>query len=250
MTVIEAHGLCVRYGHESALEGVELEVPAGDFLAVVGPNGSGKTTLVRAILGLVPAHSGTVLLHGLPPERATRAHPVGYLPQALSFADSRFPATVREVVGSGLVGRRMPQSNGKAAPSPEREVERVLDLLKIRSLAARRVGTLSGGQQQRTHLARALVTRPRILVLDEPTGALDPESRDCFFETLAGVNKEGGVTIVMVSHDVASVARAARTILYLDRTPRYYGPAEDWERRAGGHYFGAGHHHGRAGGPL
>lgn len=244
MIVIEARGLAVRYGAEPALANVDLEVPEGDFLAVVGPNGSGKTTLVRAILGLVPAHQGTVLLHGLPPARAARAHAVGYLPQTLSFADGRFPATVREVVASGLVGRTSsPPRAGRAGP--DQEVDRVLHLLDITGLAARRIGTLSGGQQQRAHLARALVSRPRTLVMDEPTGALDPESRDCFFETLASVNTDDGVTIVMVSHDVASVARMARTILYLDRTPRYYGPVEGWEHRAGGHYFAEGHHHRR-----
>ena len=243
MTVIEAHSLCVRYGAESALQDVELVVPEGDFLAVVGPNGSGKTTLVRAILGLVPVHTGTVRLHGLAPARATRTRRIGYLPQALSAADGTFPATVREVVASGLVGGTgRPRPAGRAAQ--EAEIRRVLELLGIVSLAERRIGTLSGGQQQRAHLARALVPRPGVLILDEPTGALDPESRDCFYETLVSVNREDGVTVVMVSHDVATLARAARTILYLDRTPRYYGPVDGWEHRGGGHYFGEGHHHG------
>lgn len=237
MTVIEAKELCVRYGQHTALENVTFALARSDFLAVVGPNGSGKTTLIKAILGLVPVASGIILLNGLPPAEAVRRNGVGYLPQKSSFADPLFPATVREVVRSGF-------HRPAAAVQPEVEVERALELLRIGGLGGMRVGELSGGQQQRVHLARALVSRPTLLVLDEPTGALDPESRKCFYETLVGINQEQGVTVILVSHDVATLSRAARTILYLDRSPRFYGSVADFSEKTAAHYFGEGHRHG------
>lgn len=235
--LVEARGLSVRYGNYEALSGVDLDVAAGDFLAVVGPNGSGKSTLVRAILGLVPASSGTVRIGGFPPTEATRRRSIGYLPQKSSYADPRFPATVREVVASGL---RRGAAGGKAS------VQEVLDLLRVADLSELRIGTLSGGQQQRAHLARALVGGPELLILDEPTGALDPESRECFYATLNDIN-ERGVAVLIVSHDLVAVSRAARTVLYLDRVALYSGSLAGFQARAPEHYFGGSvHRHGDA----
>jgi zinc transport system ATP-binding protein len=235
--VIEARELTVTYGPYTALQDVSFTVERGDFLAVIGPNGSGKTTLIRAILGLVQAARGTILLNGLSPAAATRQEGVGYLPQKAALSDPRFPATVHEVILSGLALHR-----GEARP--ETEVRQAMQLLRVGGLGGRRVGELSGGQQQRVHLARALVRRPRLLVLDEPTGALDPESRECFYETLVDINAQQGVTVILVSHDIESVSRAARSVLYLDRALRFHGSVEDFTAKAGEHYFGEGHRHG------
>lgn len=231
--LVLARGLSVRYGSYEALREVDFALEPGGFLALVGPNGSGKSTLVRALLGLVEPAAGEVLLHGKPPAEALREFPVGYLPQKSSYADPRFPATAREVVASGQRGRK---------PDP-RAVEEAMRLLRVEGLARRRVGSLSGGQQQRVHLARALVDKPSLLVLDEPTGALDPESRGCFYETLAELN-EGGVAILIVSHDLEAVGNYARSLLYLDRSPIYFGSVEGFGERAPAHYFAGEHHHG------
>jgi zinc transport system ATP-binding protein len=259
MSLLEARGLAVRYGAYEALSGVDLDLSGGDFLAVVGPNGSGKSTLVRALLGLLPIASGTVLLGGLPPAAALRKHAVGYLPQKSSYADPRFPASVREVVASGLgatagrgarsrlgaIGPDAPGGGRHGGRAGERAaVDRALDLLRVFELSELRIGTLSGGQQQRVHLARALVRGPELLLLDEPTGALDPESRECFFATLAEINEEG-VGVLIVSHDLLAVSKAARSVLYLDRRPLYYGAIAGFQERAPEHYFGgAVHEHG------
>lgn len=238
MNIAQARNLTVRYGGYTALEDVGFSLESGDFAAIVGPNGSGKSTLVKALLGLVRPASGTVTVFGLPPGEATRRHPVGYLPQQASFAEASFPATVREVVASGLPYRDM------AA------VEEAMVLLRVDSLASARVGTLSGGQQQRTHLARALARKPEFLILDEPTGALDPESRECFYSTLNELN-EGGVAILIVSHDLDAVSRRAGKVLLLDRRALYWGDVEGFRNREPGHYFADGsaylhsHGHGR-----
>ncbi len=224
MNIIAVRGLSVRYGSWLALEGIDFSLASADFTAVVGPNGSGKSTFIRTLLGLVPPSAGSVELFGLPPAKALARHPVGYLPQKSSFAEANFPATVREVVGSGL-----PYRDNEA-------VDHALAMLRIADLSAERIGTLSGGQQQRAHLARALVRKPEFLILDEPTGALDPESRDCFYATLDELN-ENGVAILIVSHDLDAVERSATRVLYLDRRPLYWGSIEGYRHREPGHYF-------------
>lgn len=225
MSIVEARDLSVRYGGYEALSGISFSMERGDFVAVVGPNGSGKSTLVKAILGLIEPSSGSVTLYGKPPSRSLREHPVGYLPQKSTYVDPRIPATAREVVGSGL-------KRGNAAA-----VDAAMELLRVSDLAGLRVGTLSGGQQQRVHLARALVRKPEFLVLDEPTGALDPESRDCFHTTLHELNDEG-IAILIVSHDIEAVARSAGKVLFLDRTILYWGGVDGFRERSPQHYFG------------
>lgn len=225
MSIAKIEGMSVRYGSYEALDNVEFSIEKGDFIAVVGPNGSGKSTLVKAMLGLERPSAGKIELFGLPPAEALAKHSVGYLPQKSTYADPRFPATVREVVASGL-SRRDPVATADA-----------MDLLRVAALADLRIGTLSGGQQQRVHLARALVRRPEFLILDEPTGALDPESRDCFYSTLKELNDEG-VAILIVSHDLDAVSRSAGKVLFLDRRMLYWGDIAGFRARTPDHYFG------------
>jgi zinc transport system ATP-binding protein len=228
--LITFRGLYVRYGQYEILSAIDLAIPEGDFLALAGPNGSGKTTLIKALVGLLPAAKGEILLApGLK---------LGYLPQKASYTDPRFPATVREVVASGLGARRF-LTRGRRTRDNER-IENALILLRIEDLADKRIGRLSGGQQQRVHLARALVDSPSLLVLDEPTGALDPQSRECFYSTLAHLNSRHGVTIVIATHDNRSIGEYAHSILYLDRRVVFYGPLADFEgSSAARQYFGA-----------
>ena len=128
------------------------------------------------------------------------------------------------------------------------KVRDTLRLLQIEDLAGMRVGKLSGGQQQRVHLARAMVDAPSLLVLDEPTGALDPQSRECFYSTLAHLNQKHAVTIVIVTHDSHTIGDYARTILYLDRRLIYHGPMKEFEEAPSSrHYFGKDHQHGERG---
>jgi zinc transport system ATP-binding protein len=227
--VITVRGLHVRYGQYEILSGINFTVPAGDFLAIAGPNGSGKTTLVKALAGILPAAKGEIIF--------TPGLKLGYLPQKTAYADPRFPATVREVVASGLAARKI-FPRGLNARDKER-IEDALGLLQIEDLANKRIGKLSGGQQQRVHLARALVDNPSLLILDEPTGALDPRSRECFYSTLVHLNRQHGVSIIIVTHDVSAIGEYAASILYLDRKVLFHGPLADFEAAAAPeHYFG------------
>jgi zinc transport system ATP-binding protein len=200
----------------------------------VGPNGSGKTTLIKTLVGLVPAAAGKVIF--APGVR------LGYLPQKALYADPRFPATVREVVASGLIARPFPR---RLTPHDREQVGDALSLLQIEDLADKRIGRLSGGQQQRVHLARAMVDNPSLLILDEPTGALDPHSRECFYSTLAHLHSHHGVTIIIVTHDSHSIGDYAASILFLDRKVLFYGPMKSFEADARQeHYFGMHQGHG------
>ena len=221
MNCIQASELTVSYGPVLALDRVSWQANAGEFWAVVGPNGSGKTTLLKAILGLLRPDSGAVTLFGESPSHFRAWPRVGYLPHVAGSPFPRFPATVREVVGVGrLAGRRFPRWLNRA---DEAAVDEALERLGAADLASRRIGELSGGQRQRAMLARALVNRADLLLLDEPTAALDPESRDAFCKLLAELHRQDGVTIVMVTHDSATAGRYADRLLYVDRTVVFSG---------------------------
>jgi len=236
--LIQVEGLTVRYGAYEVLTDISFSVPSGDFLAVAGPNGSGKTTLIKALVGLTPPAGGRI--------RTGPGVSLGYLPQKSTYVDPRFPATVREVVESGvLVRRSFPK---RITRRDEEKIQDTLRLLQIEDLADMRVGKLSGGQQQRVHLSRAMVDDPNLLVLDEPTGALDPRSRECFYSTLAHLNRKHQVTVIIVTHDSHSIGDYARTILYLDRRLIYHGPMKEFlEAPSSQHYFGRNHQHGEPG---
>ena len=154
VSLLRAANLTAGYGAAPAIEAVDLDVAAGDYVGIVGPNGSGKTTLLRALLGLLPARTGEIALWGAPLAEFRDWRRIGYLPQAAQLPFRRFPADVREVVASGrLAHLRFPKRLG---PADRDTVERALDLLDLRPLARRMIGELSGGQFQRVCLARVL----------------------------------------------------------------------------------------------
>lgn len=218
--IIEINNVSVQYRDVKALNRISLDIEAGDYLGIVGPNGSGKTSLIKAILGLVK-FSGTIRFQGKHLSEFTTANHIGYLPQKMAFLDQRFPATAREIVVSGVYccksfPKRLNCNDYKAA-------EEAMEILGITDLADRTIGRLSGGQQQRILLARALVHHPQLLILDEPTVALDPKSREIFYSTVKKLNKEKGMTILLVSHDVGLAGKYFSKLLYLDREVLFYG---------------------------
>jgi len=198
--VIEAHGLGMTLGGQSILAGIDLVVNAGEVLALLGANGSGKSTLVRALLGVMSATSGSVRLFGAPLGPSAPWERIGYVPQRMPAA-SGVPATALEVVTSGLLhGRRLRAPRGHKA--------RALDALGdvgMRDRAYQRVQEMSGGQQQRVLIARALVRRPDLLVLDEPTSGIDIPTQATFVETVARLH-DAGTTVVVILHELGPFA--------------------------------------------
>ncbi len=223
---VRLEGLTVRYGASAALEEVVFSVEPGDYVAVVGPNGSGKTTLLRAVAGLLTPHAGRVEVFGRPPSEARRGGRIGWLPQGFALPLPRFPATVEEIVATGRLGR---------GPASYRAADRAaiaeaLAAVGLEPMRRRPVGSLSGGQLQRALLARLLAGEPELLLLDEPTTALDPLFRNDFHALIERWNRERGATVLLVTHDAGDVGRIARRLLYLDRRVVFYGSFEEFCR--------------------
>jgi zinc transport system ATP-binding protein len=193
---------------------------------VVGPNGSGKSTLVKALLGITRCDEGDITLFGTHLSDFNDWQKIGYLPQNLNLFNPIFPATVSEVVGLGLLaGKKFPRRMNRDDAS---HIEETLELMGIAELRRRLIGDLSGGQQQRVMLARALVNKPGLLILDEPTAALDPETRDRFYALISEVNRLRGITIILVTHDSATVGSCASRLLYLDKKLIFYGTFKEF----------------------
>jgi zinc/manganese transport system ATP-binding protein/zinc transport system ATP-binding protein len=222
MTVVLA-GVSCAYEGEPVLREVSLSVPTGQFVGMIGPSGSGKTTLLRAMLGAVPRVWGEVTVDG---RRVTSGRPpagVGYVPQ-VETVDWHFPVTVEDVVLMGRVGSigTLPW----ASRAEKRAVGNVLERLGIGHLARRQIRDLSGGQQQRTFLARALVGRPRLLLLDEPTASVDVKTRDDILHQLVALNREG-VSIVMTTHELNTVGAHLPWVVCVNGTVVAQGPPTD-----------------------
>jgi len=209
--VIDIEDLSFSYGEVPALERVTLRVQEREFVALVGPNGGGKSTLLRLLLGLLEPDSGRVRLFGKPP-REGRRH-VGYVPQVLHF-DRDFPLRVRDMVLMGRLGI------GRYRIGYDREdrerTQEALRRTEIAHLADRQIGTLSGGQFQRAVIARALVSDPRLLILDEPTANIDQRSESDIFELFRELNER--MTILVVSHDIGFISRYVDRVACLNRT--------------------------------
>lgn len=224
--LIDVQGLSCRHGSVEALSDISFSVASGDYLGIVGPNGSGKSTLVRALFGLMPISQGSITLFGQPYERFCNWEKLGYLPQNLGVLSPVFPATVAEVVQMGLLsGKRLPR---RISRDDRQEVLRLLEQLGIGHLQHRLIGELSGGQQQRVLLARALVNKPALLIMDEPTAALDPEIRERFYELVSELNKTEGTTVLLVTHDTGTIGKYASSMLYLDKKLLFWGTFEQF----------------------
>ncbi len=250
MACIELEHINFSYGQASrALEDVTLSIEAGDYVGLVGGNGSGKTTLLKIILGILAPESGSVQLFGQSPDSAEARSLVGYVPQHASRSEGVFPAGVEEVVASGL-GVARQWSLWPMLRTAEREAVRAaLRLAEIEYLESRLMGELSGGERQRVFIARALVARPKLLVLDEPTTGVDAKSQESFYRFLGTLNSRGGLTILLVSHDLEVLSREVKTVACLNRTlvchipSREFVPEQYLTQAYGAHAHTVSHHH-------
>jgi zinc transport system ATP-binding protein len=225
---IAIEDLTFAYQGTDVLQEITCHIQPGDYVGVVGPNGSGKSTLMRCILGLNRVNRGSISLFGTPREAFHDWQRIGFLPQGLQLFNPHFPATVREIVQLGrLANKRFPRRFDGADAAA---VGKALELMGIAPLADRLIGQLSGGLRQRVLLARALVNEPEILILDEPTTALDPDTREGFYATLTDLNHKHGVTILLVTHDSATIGLYASKLLYLDKRIIFYGSFEEFCR--------------------
>ena len=208
--VLACRDLDFRYDRHPVLQNVNLAIPAGDFVCVVGPNGSGKTTLLKLALGLLKPTAGTVEIFGTSPAQASRR--IGYVPQHPRL-DPLFPVTALDVALMGRLG-------ATAAMGPWRGKDRqaalaALDEVGLADRAQRHFADLSGGQKQRVLIARALAGEPELLLLDEPTAGLDAHVEEGFYRLLQELNQR--LTIIMVSHDLGFVSGYVKSVVCVGR---------------------------------
>jgi zinc transport system ATP-binding protein len=222
--VLSVRDVTFGYGREPVLSGVGFGVSSGEFVALVGPNGSGKSTLLRILLGLLTADAGTVQLFGDDPRRLRNRGRVGYVPQRPTLP-TELPATVEEVVASGLLARR--GWRGRRRPGDPDDVDHALESVGLVELRRHRLAELSGGQQQRAFIAKALVTRPDLLVLDEPVAGVDAESQRRFSESLTHLVREHGAAVLLVSHELGPVADELDRVIVLKRRVLFDGPPSE-----------------------
>lgn len=199
--IVLLEGVTCGYERDVVLRDVTLRVGEGEFVGLLGPSGAGKTTLLRTLLGATNIHAGRVVVDGVPVHQGRRPR-AGYVPQ-LETVDWNFPVTVEEVV---LMGRAADGGLFPWTRRRDREAAReMMERLGIGHLARRHIRELSGGQQQRVFLARALVSSPRLLLLDEPTSGVDIKTRDDILHLLDELNHQG-VTVIMTTHELNAVA--------------------------------------------
>jgi zinc transport system ATP-binding protein len=217
--IVRLQGVWAGYNGTPALEDINLEVDGHDFLGIIGPNGGGKSTLLKVILGLMKPARGTVTVLGGPPEKGRGR--IGYVPQYSNY-DRDFPVSVLEVVTMG----RYPKA-GLLRPYGKADREAAQDALArvgMLERAGEQIGRLSGGQQQRAFIARALVSQPALLLLDEPTAGVDTAMQTDFYEMLEQLKQE--MAIIMVSHDIGAVSVLVDKIACLNVQLYYHGCRE------------------------
>ncbi len=218
MSMISCEKVYMNYDSTKAVNGVSFNVEKGDFLCIIGENGTGKSTLLKGILGLQKLNSGTIVFSGI------NKREIGYLPQR-TVVQKDFPASVYEVV---LSGRQTKGFKLFYTSEDKKTAQEKIELLGIDSVKNKPFNELSGGQQQRVLLARALCATQKLLLLDEPTTGLDPYVTAELYKLIAELNREHGVTIVMVTHDIKNSVEYASKILSMEHDGDFFGTTEEY----------------------
>ncbi len=217
--LVAVNNVAFAYNRQPVLQDVNLAIRQGDFIAMIGPNGGGKTTLLKLILGLLKPEKGTIRVMGKP---ALAAAPgIGYVPQNVHI-NSGFPITALDVV---LMGKLDPKRRWTRTSVADRhEALEALERLQMAAHAEKRISELSGGQRQRVFIARALVTQPTLLLLDEPTASIDTKGQAEFFKLLEALNQD--ITILVVSHDLLVISRYVKSVACVNKRLHYHDHAE------------------------
>lgn len=239
--LISVRGVSFGYDGNPVLAGIDFSIFGGDFLAILGPNGSGKTTLLKLILGLLKPWKGEIFIMGKPLSQFSEWTKIGYVPQKATHFDPSFPASVKEAVAMGLFSHK---HFSRPSKKEDQAILQALVQVGMEEFKSHRIGSLSGGQQQRVFIARALVNHPCILFLDEPTTGVDAETQGRFYEMLDGLNRQEGITIVLVTHDIGIVDRHVNQVACVNQRLFYHGSHTEFckseafrEMLAGGHHL-------------
>lgn len=211
--IIEVKNISFSYDGQPVLKDITFNIHKGDYLGLIGPNGGGKTTLLKIILGLLKPSKGTITFKDM--------SNVGYVSQNSVRFDSSFPATVEEIVAMGLFRKK---GLFKNINNEDRKIiHETLEKVELTSYKNRLIGDLSGGQQQRAFIAKALVSNPDVLFLDEPTAGVDVKTQENFYQLLHTLNIKDNLTLILVSHELDVIAREATEFACINQTLIYHG---------------------------
>lgn len=210
--VLEFNNVNFGYEKDCVLKNITFSINKGDFLGIIGENGTGKTTIMKLTLGFLQYNSGSIRLFGEERKVFKNTERIGYVSQKANSFATDFPATVYEVVCAALYAKK--GIFKKISKEDKKEVENVLEQVGMSEYKNKLIGKLSGGQQQRVFIARALIKKPELLILDEPTVGIDASSVKAVTELIAELNRRG-ITIIMTNHDTHSLKREANKILTL-----------------------------------
>lgn len=225
--IIEMNHVNFTYERQRVLEDINIIVEQGSFLGLVGPNGSGKTTLLKCLLGLLKPQSGEIMLFGQSIQKFKNWHQIGFVSQKANSFNTGFPASVFEVVSSGLTSKLglfkfMSQEDRK-------NVYQAIEAVGLTKFTKRNIGELSGGQQQRTFIARAIVSNPKLLILDEPTVGVDAQTVEGFYEMLTHLNRNLGITLILVTHDIGTITDKVSHVACINKHLHFHGNALEFE---------------------
>ena len=220
MALITVKDLALAYEGHVVASDLSFEVNSGDYLCIVGENGSGKTTLMKALLGLMKIHSGSITFG----DGLTQTQ-IGYMPQRTDIQKD-FPASCKEVVLSGTLGNK--KFHPFYTKEEKQRAQKNIALLGIEDFQNKSFQDLSGGQQQRVLLARALCATEKLILLDEPVTGLDPLVTAEMYSVIKELNEKHGITVIMISHDIAGAIDEASHVLHLHHKPLFFGKKEDY----------------------
>ncbi|MDY3030359.1 MAG: metal ABC transporter ATP-binding protein [Clostridia bacterium] len=208
--ILRIDGLYFDYSDTSVLKDVNLTLYKGDFLGIIGSNGAGKSTLIKLILGKLPYYKGSIYLFGTDIKKKLPRDKIGYVSQKANAFNTSFPATVREVVTANLYSKSGFMK--RSCRDSEQRLKKALESVGMEGAEDKLIGRLSGGQQQRVFIARALISEPELLLMDEPTVGVDSQSVNAIMELISELNRQG-ITIVMTNHDTPTLVEAASKLL-------------------------------------
>ncbi len=225
-TVIRLDHISHAYDQQLVLDDVHLEIKRGMFMGLVGPNGGGKTTLINIILGLLKPDQGSINILDEPIEQFHDWNRIGFVSQKANTFNKGFPATVFEVVSMGLTAKigylKFMNKHHKS------KVLEAIDSVGMSDYAYRNIGQLSGGQQQRIFIARALVSEPSLLILDEPTVGIDYRNVERFYELLHELNTKQQLTLLLVTHDTGVMTQYATNVVCLNKHLHFHGNSKEY----------------------
>jgi len=216
--IFDVRNLSLVVRGETILQGITVQIFEGEYVAIIGPNGGGKTTFVRTLLGLQKPTRGEILIYSKPLEEFKAWEKIGYVPQRATLTDKNFPATAMDIVKMGRIAKK-----GFFAfynTEDKKAVQEAMERMNVWQLRDRLIGELSGGQRQRVMIARALASNPSILILDEPNTGVDVASQRIFYDLLRELNKEEGLTIVFITHDIGVIVDDITKLVAINQRAR------------------------------